>query len=519
MTSEEFDTMFPGTSNPMRCKYHPEVELEIDDTQGDMVCPECGLVGMERVVDIANEYRSYSDVEKFTPESPFTVVGGKKRKLSNSSSVSNLTEKDLYPKKRKDLSSEENETKDEMISVQFLELNKHISPFEIQKELDNLLKRKVDIKGKGHRIHIKILSTAEREQLYSLAAIGKHRIKVFRKEMAQTEKIVIVGVPFSISEETLKEQTSCLSVFRITKRAAGKEKVQTTAVCLTFPKGKAPKEIRLAYLRFKTRPYISKPLRCFKCSQYGHKAQNCLNDTKCPICLKGHDYKSCPEKEMPKKEQTRACASCNNKNHRTGDKKCPKLVLSKSVNKLVSYEGMSYAEAVKRVKTSAKKPEEENQEKQMIQRKQVLQKKEDISKNTDEPSKAEQKEATPKDTNQKEAIQQKHPKNKGVLSEASVRGNERSAQKTKKEYETKKDMHKKEKVEKTEKVSELLNKVVALFKEQSGDGKSLVELLENIIRKLILETFKDEKMESNGKNHKLDADFVSTSEATMDISQ
>ncbi|KFD53277.1 hypothetical protein M514_05758 [Trichuris suis] len=42
------------------CPYHPDVELIEDHRAGDMICPCCGLVVGDRVVDVSSEWRSFS---------------------------------------------------------------------------------------------------------------------------------------------------------------------------------------------------------------------------------------------------------------------------------------------------------------------------------------------------------------------------------------------------------------------------------------------------------------------------
>uniref|UniRef100_A0A5S6QII8 Transcription initiation factor IIB n=1 Tax=Trichuris muris TaxID=70415 RepID=A0A5S6QII8_TRIMR len=42
------------------CPYHPDVELVEDHRAGDMICPCCGLVVGDRVVDVSSEWRSFS---------------------------------------------------------------------------------------------------------------------------------------------------------------------------------------------------------------------------------------------------------------------------------------------------------------------------------------------------------------------------------------------------------------------------------------------------------------------------
>ena len=40
------------------CRYHPDAPLVEDCRAGDLICPECGLVVGDRVIDVGSEWRS-----------------------------------------------------------------------------------------------------------------------------------------------------------------------------------------------------------------------------------------------------------------------------------------------------------------------------------------------------------------------------------------------------------------------------------------------------------------------------
>ena len=45
------------------CRYHPDVPLIEDYRAGDLICPECGLVVGDRVIDVGSEWRSLFETE------------------------------------------------------------------------------------------------------------------------------------------------------------------------------------------------------------------------------------------------------------------------------------------------------------------------------------------------------------------------------------------------------------------------------------------------------------------------
>jgi len=46
--------------NTIRCESHPDAELIEDHRAGDLICPVCGLVVCDRVVDVGSEWRTFS---------------------------------------------------------------------------------------------------------------------------------------------------------------------------------------------------------------------------------------------------------------------------------------------------------------------------------------------------------------------------------------------------------------------------------------------------------------------------
>lgn len=45
----------------LACRFHPEAALVEDYRAGDMICPECGLVVGDRMVDVGSEWRTFSN--------------------------------------------------------------------------------------------------------------------------------------------------------------------------------------------------------------------------------------------------------------------------------------------------------------------------------------------------------------------------------------------------------------------------------------------------------------------------
>ena len=47
--------------NTLACRFHPDAELVEDHRAGDMICPVCGLVVGDRMIDVSSEWRTFGD--------------------------------------------------------------------------------------------------------------------------------------------------------------------------------------------------------------------------------------------------------------------------------------------------------------------------------------------------------------------------------------------------------------------------------------------------------------------------
>ena len=69
------------------CKYHPDAPLIEDYRAGDLICPECGLVVGDRVIDVGSEWRTFSNEKG---EEDKSRVGGAENTLLDSSDLSTI---------------------------------------------------------------------------------------------------------------------------------------------------------------------------------------------------------------------------------------------------------------------------------------------------------------------------------------------------------------------------------------------------------------------------------------------
>lgn len=102
-------------------------------------------------------------------------------------------------------------------------------------------------------------------------------------------------------------------VKRITRKVNG-ERVNTTALILTFSKTTYPKHVKVGLLRVATKPYYPNPMLCFGCFKYGHLKTRCTNTKICFNCSESYHGDECTKSPN--------CHNCKG-NHRPGNRTCP----------------------------------------------------------------------------------------------------------------------------------------------------------------------------------------------------
>jgi len=154
------------------------------------------------------------------------------------------------------------------------------------------------------------------------------------------------GVPLYITAEELVLASSAVSAMRIVSHSGG-VKAPTTSFVITFDKCKeVPKYVKFGYLSFRTKLFIPRPIHCCTCQAFGHSSHYCRKTTQtCPTCAGSHSYDACPDKSAPK------CLNCGGP-HSVGYSGCPVYTKAQAVTKLVITTGMSYRDAVVKIKAT-----------------------------------------------------------------------------------------------------------------------------------------------------------------------
>ena len=205
---------------------------------------------------------------------------------------------------------------------------------------------KISPLGKG-KLLVEVGNYIESERLKNLKEIDGKKVEcVPHNSYNQSRGVIyakkLMGYEEIKLQEEFKEQ-GVINVKRIMKKENGVLCPQPLLI-LTFNLLKLPETISAGWLKFKIRPYIPSPRRCFHCQMYGHV------NTSCRKKVNGEPQKciNCGEDFHGECHETPRCLNCGG-NHAASDKKCPVYLFEKEVITLKTIERISFIEAKERV--------------------------------------------------------------------------------------------------------------------------------------------------------------------------
>ncbi|XP_060782171.1 uncharacterized protein LOC132889552 isoform X3 [Neoarius graeffei] len=192
------------------------------------------------------------------------------------------------------------------------------------------------------RILVVCHSKSQQERALAITSLNKCDVEVYAPGTGSKTKGVIYGVPTELSDEDILGKAKGAEVSEVKRFQITKDnmRVASQTVLLTFESESIPRRIEIGYLIFQVKPYIRPPLRCFNCHTYGHVAAVCRKKRKCGKCGGDHNYEDCAS--------ALCCPNCGEA-HSAGFKGCRFYANAVEVQKIRTYERVSYAEAVKRV--------------------------------------------------------------------------------------------------------------------------------------------------------------------------
>ncbi|GBO26810.1 hypothetical protein AVEN_136538-1 [Araneus ventricosus] len=228
----------------------------------------------------------------------------------------------------------------------------NVSPFLVEKGITSSVGEvKSTKKLRSGDLLVEVESPKQAKQIAKLNSLSTIPVTVNPHATLNSSKGVIsCGELLHESVEKITEELSSQGVThvrRITIRRDG-QLLNTKHLILTFDSAKLPEHIKAGYMRLSVRPYISNPLRCFKCQRFGHSKTSCRGTLTCARCAEvGHESNDCT--------RTEKCINCKGE-HTSFSRNCfawkqEKEIITTKIKKQISYQ-----EARKLVKSQTPTP-------------------------------------------------------------------------------------------------------------------------------------------------------------------
>ena len=92
--------------------------------------------------------------------------------------------------------------------------------------------------------------------------------------------------PFISMEALLADQRISTAERILSYNSSTKDMESTRSVKVTLNMKTVPAELRINFIgKFYVRPYVTKPIRCYRCKRFGHVADACLaKGERCSMC-------------------------------------------------------------------------------------------------------------------------------------------------------------------------------------------------------------------------------------------
>lgn len=225
------------------------------------------------------------------------------------------------------------------------------NPIQLTKSINKLLGEVKNAKVlRSGALLIFCRNKKQQEKAIELNRIDGKRIKCILTGNKALIRGVITGIPVNVTEEQIRDNVTGAKVLEVKrlKTTRNGEKCNSLSVMIKFDEAKLPSKLYIGYMSYEVRPYIPPPLRCFKCQRYGHVAAVCKGKQRCGRCSGEHEYGKCGEGVKLK------CCNCGGE-HSSAYRGCEASKRAMEVQRVRSLQGITYAEAVKKV--SKEKPD------------------------------------------------------------------------------------------------------------------------------------------------------------------
>ena len=148
---------------------------------------------------------------------------------------------------------------------------------------------------------------------------GTNEVNLQRLGSAQKlTKAVVLGLPLQIPEEDLTKLCNIASAERLKNR----EGYSTRSILCTFS-GPVPEYVDMGHFgKYRTRPYVHEPMRCYHCQRFDHNKAQCKWGPRCAVCSGRHETSVCITKHKNGQETKAKCPNCHQEHH-AWHRRCP----------------------------------------------------------------------------------------------------------------------------------------------------------------------------------------------------
>ena len=178
----------------------------------------------------------------------------------------------------------------------------------------------------GKRI-IRPLDSTTHLWLQSCTCISQKPVKFIQLIKKSVVTAVMQNVhPFISIEALLANQRINTAERILSYNSSTKDMEPTRSVKVTLNMKTVPAELRINFIgKFYVRPYVTKPIRCYRCQRFGHVAAACLaKGERCSMCSGPHRTEQCLTKMQNSETINLKCAICGEP-HSANSNKCPVL--------------------------------------------------------------------------------------------------------------------------------------------------------------------------------------------------
>jgi hypothetical protein len=221
-----------------------------------------------------------------------------------------------------------------------------VSPFYIRKCVEGITAIKSLKKLRNGTILIETDTDKQSLLLLKVTKLGDLQVEVEPHSSLNSSKGVVRC--FDLMNCSIDEIKSELApqlvtdVIQIHSKRSGSLK-PTPVFIFSFATPIPPKSIIAGYNHLDVRPYVSRPLRCYKCQRFGHSQNSCNNKSLCADCAQeSHGTLPC--------QSEKKCVNCKG-NHSSSSIDCPKWKEEEAIQKLRASENISIFEARKKYYT------------------------------------------------------------------------------------------------------------------------------------------------------------------------